>query len=286
MEKRGIMTNLNGYGVSTCIAGSRPRGEALEAIASAGFRTVELVGDPDHLDAWTADPDGLRRELHRLGLTPLSVHIASAAWDISNLDPELREAAVQAGIRSLQQAAAVGAQVVICHPNAQGPDYAAYTPEDVAASLARTRGALERFAEEAARLGLQLALENLPSRNTYRPATTMAGVLGLIDGLGDHVGLCQDVGHTNANHLDLVADYLAANGRIVALHLQDNDGQGADQHLLPGEGTADWAAFVPVLRDTQYRGLRTFEIREMDDLPGALAALARIADAWNDGKIL
>ncbi len=271
---------IDGYGVSTSVAGGRPRAEALEAIAAAGFHTVELLGDAAHLDRWTTDPAGLRRDLERLGLAARSVHLVSAAWGIANPDTALRENAIQAGLGSMREAAAVGAEVVICHPNGLAPDYADYTPADRAASLARTRAALELFAREAARLGVRLALENLPSRNTRRPATTMGEVLRLIEGLGNHVGLCQDVGHTNANRLDAVEDFRAAEGRVLALHLQDNDGLGEDQHLLPGEGTTGWPAYVDALRAAGYGGLRTFEVKTAEDLPATLATLARLASSW------
>ena len=271
----------DGYSMSTCVAGRRPRQEALVALAAAGFRALELVGNPGHLDGWTDDPAGLRRDLERLDLAPRSVHLDSAAWDVANPDAEIRERAVQAGLRSLHESAEVGAELVICHPNGRDPHYAVYAPADIAASQARTRGALARLAEKAGRLGLRLALENLPSRNTHRPATTMAEVLRLVDGLGTHVGLCQDVGHSNANGLDAAAECRAAKGRLFALHLQDNDGLGEDQHLLPGQGTTGWLPFLRALQETGFSGLRTFEVQTAENLPATLATLAGIVSAWN-----
>lgn len=271
----------NGYCVSTAVVGQRPRREALAALAASGFCNLEL-GDPDTLDSWGADPAGLRRDLEALGLAPRSVHIDSAAWDAANPDDAIRGAAVLAGLRSLRQAAEVGAEVVICHPNRPDPDPAAYsTPQGVAASLARTRASLERFAAEAAGLGLRLALENLPARGTPRPGATMGDLLRLIEGLGAHVGICQDVGHSNSNGLDAAADCRAAQGHLFALHLQDNDGLGEDQHLLPGEGTTAWRPFLQALEETGFQGLRTFEVKPWEDLPAILAALVAIVKDWN-----
>ena len=39
----------------------------------------------------------------------------------------------------------------------------------------------------------------------------------------------------------------------MSLHIQDNDGSG-DGHLIPGDGTIDWTAFLAVLRDVGYLG--------------------------------
>ena len=109
----------------------------------------------------------------------------------------------------------------------------------------------------------------------------MAEILALVAGLGDHVGVCQDVGHSNANAEDPAADAREAGARLVAIHIQDNDGLGEDQHLVPGEGTIDWGAYLAALDEIAYAGPRTFEIRAADDLPGALAALQSLVAAWN-----
>ena len=169
---------------------------------------------------------------------------------------------------------------MICHPNGPSADYSIYTPADAAPSMARTRESMEILAEEAARLGLRLALENLPLRHTARPGGQMADILSIIDGLGAHVGVCQDVGHSNANGMDAAADARQAGDRLFALHLQDNDGLGEDQHLLPGEGTIAWGPPRGAGRN-RVRGFRTFEIKAADDLAADLAALQRIVADWN-----
>lgn len=46
---------------------------------------------------------------------------------------------------------------------------------------------------------------------------------------------------------------------MLSLHLNDNDGE-KDFHLLPGEGTVDWAEFRQALKEVGYRGPFLFEV--------------------------
>lgn len=269
------------YCVSTSVVGRRGREESLAALAAAGFAEIEIGGDPGKLEDWIADPPAMRRRLADYGLRARVLHLATEAWDIAHPDDAARRGVVDLALRGLRDAAGVGAEIVICHPNGPSGNYAAYTPADLAASLARTRESLEILAPEAARLGLRLALENLPLRHTARPGGAMAEILALVAGLGGHVGVCQGVGHSNANGVDPAADAREAGGRLYAIHIQDNDGLGEDQHLVPGEGTIDWRAYLAALDEIGYAGPRTFEIRAADDLPGALAALQGLVAEWN-----
>lgn len=111
----------------------------------------------------------------------------------------------------------------------------------------------------------------------------MAEILALVEGLGEHVGVILDVGHATANGLRAADEALLCGPQLFALHLQDNDGLGEDQHLLPGQGVTDWDALLGALRAMDFRGLATFEIGTREDVAGTLAALAALRDqpSWN-----
>jgi len=267
------------YGISTSVLGKMDREESLRALVAAGFAIVELAG-PESLDGWISDPVAIRHQLEAMGLRAASVHLPPAAWNVADPDDAARRAAVDVALASLPKAAAVGAEVAICHPN--GPNET-FTEQGRDASLARARESLEEMAAAARAAGIRLALENIPHRHLPRPGSAMADILALIDGLGDHVGVCLDAGHSNANGFSAADDARLAGKRLFALHIQDNDGRGDDQHLIPGEGTTDWAAFLAALEDTGFRGVRTFEVAAAEDVPGTLAALRAIARQWNEG---
>ncbi|HUW55795.1 MAG TPA: sugar phosphate isomerase/epimerase, partial [Planctomycetota bacterium] len=66
---------------------------------------------------------------------------------------------------------------------------------------------------------------------------------------------------------------------IFCVHLQDNDGKGEDQHLIPGDGTVDWLAVIDALDRYAPASIRNFETglegRDVDELLATLAALRK-----------
>lgn len=269
---------MSTYALSTFLFADSERSEAIEKIAAAGFAEVELSAEPDHWGAWIQEPAQLRRELEDEGLVARTVHSASAGWSNGAPDAAMRRASILAAAESLHHAAEVGAEIVICHPN--GP-HSEYTVEAYEANWARSRDSLALLADQARAAGVRMAVENLPSYGNPRPGTSVAKVLEFIEGLGDHVGICQDAGHSNANGLSAAEEALAAGDKLFALHIQDNDGGGQDQHLAPGRGSADWDAFLDALAQLRFSGPRTFEVSRGGTPEALLHALAGLRDDWS-----
>jgi len=116
---------------------------------------------------------------------------------------------------------------------------------------------IKRLVEKAEKHDVNIAFENL------KKVAYLEYVLNNIN--SPRAGFCYDTGHHNCYcpQLDLLAQY---GSRLMALHLHDNDGT-ADQHLLPLEGTIDWAVTMHKLAKTGYMGPLTFELRNKEGLP-------------------
>ena len=265
------------YGIATAPVNGVPFDEAIARIAGAGFRQVELWGDEQHLDHWIARPAGMRRALESMGIAAPSVHSPKAGWNNGAADKATRLASVEATATCFRQAAEIGAQVVICHPN---QPIVPFTEEEFEANWARSRDSLAILAERARAVGVRMAVENLPARGDPRPGATIADVLKMIQGLGDHVGICLDAGHSNANGQSAAEEALVAGDKLFALHIQDNDGGGQDQHLVPGRGTTDWNAFLDALDEMAFKGVRTFEVLLGADADTLLQELAMLRREW------
>ena len=68
-----------------------------------------------------------------------------------------------------------------------------------------------------------------------------------------YFGWCFDTGH--ANCFGIRPEILAECAVVPqSLHMQDNQGDGWDAHLIPGEGTIDWDALIRTLREIGYAG--------------------------------
>jgi sugar phosphate isomerase/epimerase len=253
------------------------RDEALAVAAEHGFRSLGVSGRPDHLDDWYDAPAAVREAMAAHGIEAGSMHSPPSSWHNATGDAEERRASVAAACASFEWAAELGAPLVDVHPNRPESDA---TPCEFKAARALSRRSLSEMAEAAERLGVRLALENMPPIDGIRRfGTRVEELLELIDGLGDHVGICFDTGHSNIAGTDPVVEIALAGDRLFNIHLQDNRGR-TDQHLQPGLGTIGFDDVIEQITRMSYAGGRMFEVACYDDVPEAVAGIADVRDGW------
>ncbi len=108
-------------------------------------------------------------------------------------------------------------------------------------------GRLVAFAEKK---GVRLAFENLCALSHLDEILRTFPT--------ETVGFCYDSGHENRYHPD--ARCLTKYGsQLMAIHLDDNFGDG-DTHLLPFDGSADWATILPDLQSARPLPYLTLEV--------------------------
>ena len=250
----------------------------LDALASTGARTIEVVAARHHFDytdtpavrelaAWFRSNDVravLRQPIYITDRadTQWSRHVA-ANLDLIAPEKTHRIAAMDEVKRALESAEQVPfADIVI----ALGLSHSQWDEPAIEHSLT----AIEHLKAFASPLGVRLLLENMENE-----VTTPDHLLYILKaGHFDSVGVCLDIGHLHlaqnapppapsskpadpsvaapSSWVDAAISLLGS--RIAQLHLHDNHGpfsdSGAlsstsdmkDEHLWPGEGTIDWAA--------------------------------------------
>ncbi len=267
------------YAVSTALLEACSLEQAVAAVAATGFKHIELGGDA--ISEWIADPARVRRVVEAAGLAISSLHSPETGWDNGNADPTARAASLQAAADSLSCAAEMGCRVVIIHPNKPPTeDQAPFTAETFADYWARSRESLAYLAEQSRIAGVRIAVENMPARGLPRPGATMGQIIELIHNLGEHVGICLDAGHSNTNGISAAREATEAGEHLFAVHIQDNDGAGDDQHIMPGLGTTDWPALLAALDNMNYAGPRTFEVLRGDAPEALLRAMDELRLRW------
>lgn len=121
---------------------------------------------------------------------------------------------------------------------------------------------LRSLSREASDRGVVLAVENRLESNLF--GSKPRDIAGIVDGVGDAVGVCLDIGHANINKN--LREFLTLLGRsIVAMHVHDNDG-ARDLHKPPYSGTVDWGFVENWMARTGFKGLLIFEINCSDSV--------------------
>ena len=185
---------------------------------------------------------GLVSEYRDAGVSFDSYHLSlQPEDDIACFYETMRLQAVDTLKREMEQAAQVGARVVIQHPSTNR--FSIEAEGGIDPYLRQIGKSLEALLPHAAGLDLITALENmLPGEDGPRVGAQAEHFELFIEKFGDaHLGFCLDTGHALVAGGPQGADafHRVMAPHMAAYHLADNAGD-RDSHLAPGHGLVDW----------------------------------------------
>jgi sugar phosphate isomerase/epimerase len=190
---------------------------------------------------------GVRFELCHL---PFGVKIGGTEEEVAPFNASVH--------RAIDAAKILGVDFAVLHPNTttvprlQFDKQAQY--DDVMAHLAP-------FAEHAAKVGLNIVVENMrPVPQIYpfhRYCSEPEELCAIADALG--IGICWDFGHAHIAGLRQSEALNYVGSRLRMLHVNDNFTWG-DDHVAPFMGTIDWADAMKGLSNVGFEGLLNFEL--------------------------
>lgn len=169
-------------------------------------------------------------------------------------------------LRSIDQAALLGATIGIVHPTTR-KGYPAEVEgiEHLMSALGRTLEAMLRHGEQ---YRFRLAVENMLPYTGGRLGCSIDHLKSIL-ARHDHpnLGFCFDTGHALVSHGDRALGVLRFMGeRLIALHLADNAGD-RDSHLAPGHGRFCWPEFFRELGQRDFRSTACVEAPPFDHGP-------------------
>ena len=267
--KKGIVSST----VRACLSEGHASAELFELARDSGFDGVELQhGDPPrefHHD----DPDsklkGIRKAAEDAGVEIPS--IMPRGQDLGSVDAKKRKEGVEVLERVCEQAAVLGAKVVLIVPGRVRPD----CPYDECYRNARE--SVAAVAEKAKGLGLTVAVENVWNRFLYSPLEFAR----FVDECGEGARAYFDVGNIMAlGFPDQWVGILA--NRIGAVHVKDYrmDRPGATGFVNLLEGDVPWGEVMKRLRQTGFDGYLTAEVGGYRTYPEmGLKEIARAIEA-------
>ena len=277
------------FGFSTNLFTRDTLETALERIAAAGFRRVEILADSPHAELCSGHPEDyshLPELLRSLGLEVCNVNAntvrcmsGTGADDffafrpsLDDPDPRRRRERLRYCRRAVRLAALLGSPLVtVC----SGPPAKGLSRHESISILHDTLGELIDYADEH---GVRVALE-------YEPGLVVGNAAAALSLIRYHrlLSLNLDVGHAAVAGEDVFEVMDAFAGRIANVHLEDIKGR-EHVHLPPGEGDLDLEGIVRALDEAGFEGTAVFELYSCADRPAqALAAAAAFARRMEEG---
>lgn len=227
-----------------------PCENALIRLAGCGFKHLDLAMDycadnpdcPFSTDSWKSWANALRELGEKNGVKYTHSH----AWG----DARSRNLKT---FRSIEVASVLGAQFCVIHPIHSHEDGTfIYDDEEFIKVNAE---AIKPLLERAEDLGVTILSENLLWGSSIK-ATAISALVKEVN--SPAFGWCYDTGHANVHHISC-RELLKCESVPLSLHIQDNHGTYADEHLMPGDGDIDWKEFLDVLKTIGYKGEMVLE---------------------------
>lgn len=230
-------------GVSTWTLLNSDLPAAIAAIGDAGFEYVELWGEVPH-----AYPSWTDQRMIRDTLSPYRMTITTHA-PFTDLNPASPFQPVKGAIEKTLEdfvdfSASLGASIVTMHPGS------VHNEGLVGQSMASSMATLRKMVR-AAGGRLKVNVENqAPSHSKYHfPLASTPESLGQILAEEEGLGFTLDSGHAHAAGASPAALAERFGSRLTEVHLSDNGG-ASDDHLIPGEGTADLQSLMNQIQGT------------------------------------
>jgi protein FrlC len=265
--------------------------EALRFIAGAGYEGVEILADkphwyPDVFDERVAEE--IRAELQHLNLavSNINANCTFGYWkdappepffepSLISPDAALRADRIRMIQNTLQFAKAIGAENISITSGKALPTM----PPD--AAMKQLRESLGPVLETAEKLKVRVGIECEPMLFIEWASELRE----LIDRLGSKMlGANLDIGHSVVLGEDIPATIKLLHGRIWNCHIEDIPGR-KHYHLIPGQGTMDWAGLKEALAGAKYERFLTVELYTYPDRPREAAeeSMAYLATIFGEG---
>lgn len=219
-------------GVSTWSLLNSSLQAAITTIGNAGFEYVELWGEVPH-----AYPSWSSQKAVRDALSPYNMTVTTHA-PFTDLNPASPFQPVKGSIEKTLEdfvhfSASLGAKIVTVHPGS------VHNEGLVGLSMSSSMATLRKMVRAAGgRLKINVENQTRSHSKYHFPLASTPESLELILAEEEELGFTLDSGHAHAAGGSPTTLAERFSPRLTEVHLSDNRGT-SDDHLVPGEGTAD-----------------------------------------------
>lgn len=247
------------FAQSSFIYFNYPLKEAIRRLSRFGYQGIEIWGGRPHMYRHDLDDelDSIRALLDQCQMAVPNFIPAQFRYPsiLSSSNEKVRQDSVSYIKDAIDNARKLGApSVSLC---------AGMTlyGESVEKGWANLRQSIVELLDYTEGTDLRLLVEPAHRFESNLILTVADGLRMVGECKSERLGICLDTGHANVNGEDLAKIVASLKDADVPLHvhIDDNKGDG-DAHMIPGEGTIDFAPFVRVLHKTDYEGFVSAEL--------------------------
>src|SRR5580658_446448 len=240
-------------------------GEAIEAIAAAGYQGAELMADIPHAYPPSFDSNlrvAVKKRLDKLGLGVSNINAFTLFAEGDTYHPSWiedddrkRDFRVEHTMNCIELAAEMQCATVSIEPG--GPM--------IGTTLDRTKAG-ERFANGLQRLLPTAQRHNVTLCIEPEPGLFIESAAEYMEFKSQHfkdeptVRMNCDIGHLFCVGEDPAAIIRSMPQEVAHVHLEDIGKNRVHQHLAPGKGAIDFPGVFAALREIEYRGWVTVEL--------------------------
>lgn len=231
--------------------------DAIRSLHRCGYSGIEIWGGRPHM--YRHDLDSELKEIKALldstgmrvpNFIPAQFRYPSI---LGSLNEQVRHDSVEYIKSAMDNAIKIGApSVSLC----AGMTLAGEPVERGCKQLRKSIMELLEYRENA---GLKLLIEPAHCWESTLVLTVDDGLRMINEIRSERLGICLDTGHANVNG-EAIED-VVRKLRHVPLHIHIDDNRGdSDTHLIPGDGTIDFAPLVKALQEINYKGFVSAEL--------------------------
>jgi len=252
-------------GVSMLFCLNESFSRMVKRLATVNTRYIEIVDDGIHmLDKKRV---AMLKEAAKSQSLEYTLHAPFADINIASPSKDILAASLKRLKQSMAFASELEAKVWVFHPGAK-TGISQFYPD---AELKRSTASLQDLYGHAEKLGVNIALENLPGKYWFMMHTPEE-FMRFYNETSLPLGIALDLGHANLERqiepfFNLLAD------KIVHIHASDNDGSD-DQHLGIGKGKIDYDWIAQTLKKIGYD--KTVIIESITDVPESIRKLKQL----------
>lgn len=205
----------------------------------------------------------------------IEIHQAHGPWRYPPRDAtaEERLERLEKMTRAVEGCSILGCKKMVIHPimpfgiNDEGHEQETYE---------RNLEFMGKLSEVGKANDVVICYENMPM-----PLLSMASVPSILKVVreinSDYFKVCLDVGHSIITK-NIPGDAVRMIGKdtLAALHIHDNNGKH-DVHIHPYAGVIDWENFCMALKEINFEGVMSFELKMQKDLPMELRQIEELA---------